>query len=109
MIGQSFIEDTVVHANGRQIQDWLEGNNLLEYSDTSAQFCMLLCFCGHVNFHYGMSQIADGTLAGYGNLVCATRNSTNRLFYRSPRDEEVTTAWSYPPAIKGVCVGTATC
>ena len=62
MIGQAFIEDTVIHANGRQIRDWLEGNYLSEYSDTSAQFCMLLCFCGHVNFHYGICQIVDGTL-----------------------------------------------
>ena len=76
MIGQAFIEDTIIHANGMPNQDWLEGNHLLEYSDTSAQFCMLLCCCGHVDFHNGICQIVDGTLKGYGNLDCASRTTT---------------------------------
>ena len=57
MILQGLVEGTVIQANGRPNKDWLEGNHLSEYSHTSAQFCMLLCFCGHVNFHYGMCQI----------------------------------------------------
>ena len=76
MIGQAFVEDTVIHANGRQNQNCLVGNHLSECSDTSAQFCMLLCYCGHVDFHYEMCQIVDGTPTGYGNLVCTTRTTT---------------------------------
>ena len=76
VIGQAFVEDTVIYANGRLNQDWLEGNHLSEYIDTSAQFCMLLCYCGHVNFHYGMCQIVDSTLTGYGNMVCDSGTTT---------------------------------
>ena len=76
MIRQAFVEDTVIHANGRPNQDWLEGNHLSECSDTPAQFCMLLCYCGHVDFHNVMCQIIDGTLTGYGNLICASRTTS---------------------------------
>ena len=69
MIGQAFIEDTVIHANGRQNQDWLEVNHLPECSDMFSKFCMLSCYCGHINFRYEMCQIIDGTLTGYGNLI----------------------------------------
>ena len=76
LIGQAFVEKTVIPANGRPNKDWLEDNHLSECSDMSAQFCMLLCYCGHVDFHNVMCQIIDGTLTGYGNLICASRTTT---------------------------------
>ena len=74
MTEQGFVEGTVIQANGRPNKDFLEDNHLPECSDTFPQFCMLLCYCGHVDFHNGMCQIVDGT--GYGNLVCASRATT---------------------------------
>jgi hypothetical protein len=71
MIRQAFVEDTVIHANGRPNQNWLGANHLSECSDTSAQFCALFRYCGQVDFHNGMCQIVDGTLTGYRNLVYA--------------------------------------
>ena len=36
MIYQGFVEGTVIQANGRPNKNWLTGNHLLEYRDTSA-------------------------------------------------------------------------
>ena len=81
MIEQRFVEGTVIQANGRPNKTWLEDNHLPVGSDTFAQFCMLLCYCGHVDFHNGMCQIVDGTLTGYGNLVCASRTTTLCMYF----------------------------
>ena len=69
------VEGTVIQANGRPNKDWLEDNHLPECSDTFTQFRMLLCYCGHVDFHNGMCQIVNGTLTGYGNLVFTNRTT----------------------------------
>ena len=81
MIEQGFVEGTVIQANGWSNKEWLKDNHLPEYRDNFAQFRMLLCYCGHVDFHNGICQIVDGTLTGYGNLVCASRTTTLCMFY----------------------------
>ena len=75
MIEQGFVEGTVIQANGWSNKEWLKDNHLPEYSDNFPQFRMLLCYCGHIDFHI-LFQIIDGTLTGYGNLICASRTTT---------------------------------
>ena len=85
MIRQAFVEDTVIHANGRPNQNWLGANHLSECSDTYSVCCFVIV--DTMIFIMGCVRLLMALLRDTETWFTLISGATQQLFDQSPRDE----------------------